>query len=365
MSEKPNPPPDPNRAPARGTEVNPTGRFEAFDLERGEYTQEIHRDDTDADVLPRTKFFVDHSKSALTSNDSPDVGFEFSVNPYRGCEHGCIYCYARPTHEYLGLSAGFDFESKIFVKEDAPELLRKALLAKSWKPQTINLSGVTDCYQPVERRLRITRKCIEVLTEFRNPFTIITKNALVTRDIDLLREAARFDGVKVFLSVTSLDPDVVAKMEPRTSRPAARLEAIRKLTEAGIPTGVMVAPVVPAITDHEMPAILKAAAEAGATSAGYVMLRLPYGLSDLFAEWLGRHFPERKEKVLNRVREIRGGKTNDPNFGSRMRGEGVFAEQMRALFRLHTAKHGLNEKDHDLSTAHFRRAEDPNQLSLF
>ncbi len=352
-------------ASTRGTAENPSGRFEAFDFERGEYAQEIPADDTSPGPLPRTKFYVDHSASALTTNDSPDVGFDFSVNPYRGCEHGCIYCYARPTHEYLGLSAGLDFESKIFVKEDAPELLRKALLAKAWKPAAINLSGVTDCYQPIERRLRVTRRCLEVLGQFRNPYTIITKNHLVTRDIDLIGEMAVRKGAKVFLSITSLDADLIGKMEPRTSRPEMRLDAIRKLAAAGIPVGVMVAPVVPALTDHELPAILRAAAEAGATEAGYTMLRLPYGLGDLFAEWLGRHFPDRKEKILNRVRELRGGKTNDPNFGSRMVGEGVFADQMRALFRLHARKLDLNSKSHALTAEHFRRVEDPNQLSLF
>jgi len=351
--------------PGRGAVQNPVGRFESFDLERGEYAQEIPADDTDVSFSPRTKFYRDHSVSVLTSNDSSDVDFNFSVNPYRGCEHGCIYCYARPSHEFLGLSAGLDFETKIFVKEKAPELLRKALLAKSWNPQVISLSGVTDCYQPVERRLKITRGCLEVLSDFRNPFVIITKNHLVTRDIDLIGEMAGRRGAKVFLSITSLDTELIAKMEPRTSRPSMRLDAIRKLAAAGIPVGVLIAPVIPALTDHEIPAILKAAAEAGATEAEFTILRLPYGLSDLFAGWLGEHFPDRKEKILKRVRELRGGKMNDAHFGSRMRGEGIFADQIRALFRLNARKYGLSERGAELVAEYFRRVEDSNQLSLF
>ena len=351
--------------PGRGAVQNPVGRFESFDLERGEYAQEIPADDTDVSFSPRTKFYRDHSVSVLTSNDSPDVDFNFSVNPYRGCEHGCIYCYARPSHEFLGLSAGLDFETKIFVKEKAPELLRKALLAKSWNPQVISLSGVTDCYQPVERRLKITRGCLEVLADFRNPFVIITKNHLVTRDIDLIGEMAGRRGAKVFLSITSLDTELIAKMEPRTSRPSMRLDAIRKLAAAGIPVGVLIAPVIPALTDHEIPAILKAAAEAGSTEAEFTILRLPYGLSDLFAGWLGEHFPDRKEKILKRVRELRGGKMNDAHFGSRMRGEGIFADQIRALFRLNARKYGLSERGAELVAEYFRRVEDSNQLSLF
>ena len=224
----------------------------------------------------RTQFFKDHSKTVIARNDSPDVGFSASLNPYRGCEHGCIYCYARPTHEYLGFSAGLDFESKIMVKEDAPELLRAELLSPKWQPQVIFMSGVTDCYQPVERKLKLTRRCLEVLAEFRNPVFIITKNRLVTRDIDLLSELARHQAAAVWLSITTLDPELRKVMEPRTSPPAARLAAIRELAQAGIPVGVNVAPVIPGLTDHEMPAILQAAAEAGATAAGYTVVRLPY-----------------------------------------------------------------------------------------
>ena len=217
---------------------------------------------------PRTQFFKDHSQTIIARNDSPDVGFDASLNPYRGCEHGCIYCYARPTHEFLGFSAGLDFESKIMVKEDAPELLRAELSSPKWQPQVIFMSGVTDCYQPVERKLKLTRRCLEVLAEFRNPVFIVTKNQLVTRDTDLLAELARHQAAAVWLSITTLDSDLRKVMEPRTSPPAARLAAIRELAAAGIPVGVNVAPVIPGLTDHEMPAILQAAAEAGATSAG-------------------------------------------------------------------------------------------------
>jgi DNA repair photolyase len=250
------------------------------------------------------------------------VGFEASVNPYRGCEHGCIYCYARPTHEYLGLSAGLDFETKLFVKRDAPALLRAALMKPSWTPRTLALSGVTDPYQPVERALGVTRGCLEVLAAFGNPVTIITKNRLVTRDTDLLSRLAAQGAASAFLSVTTLDEELRRRMEPRTSTIAGRLEAIRTLAGAGIPTGVIVGPVIPGLTDHELPAILAAAAGAGATQASTIVMRLPHGLAPLFEEWLDAHYPDRKRKVLNRIRSLRGGKLNDPRYGTRQTGEG-------------------------------------------
>jgi DNA repair photolyase len=367
----------PKAVRGRGSLSNPNGRFEKTSRETGDYSQlagapaggvdarSIEIEEMVQEARPTTEVLDDHSASVLTTNDSPDVGFDSSVNPYRGCEHGCIYCYARPTHEYLGHSAGIDFETKIYAKREASALLRKALLSRSYRPKVVNLSGVTDCYQPLERKLRLTRGCIEVLSEFRNPFTIITKNALVTRDIDLIAPMAERNATMVLVSITTLDASLVEKMEPRTSRPEARLRAIEALSKAGIPAGVMVAPVVPGLTDSEMPAILKAASEAGARVAGYVPLRLPYGLGTLFEEWLTSHFPERKDKILNRVRAIRGGKTNDPNFGSRMRGEGVFAEQIRSIFELYTRKYGINVDDVELTTEHFRRVENPGQLDLF
>jgi DNA repair photolyase len=252
--------------------------------------------DPEQDPLPQTQFFRDRTSSIITYNDSSDVGFEASINPYRGCEHGCIYCYARPFHEYLGLSSGLDFETKIMVKEDAPGLLRKELSSPKWKPQMIAISGVTDCYQPVERRLKITRGCLEVLAEFRNPVGIVTKNALVTRDVDLLAQLARHRAAAVFVSLTTLDAELRKVMEPRTSPPAARLAAIKTLSEAGIPVGVLIGPVIPGLTDHEIPALVEAAAQAGARAAGYIMLRLPHAVAPLFDQWLTAHFPGKKTK---------------------------------------------------------------------
>lgn len=337
----------------RGTAENPTNRFEKLAVEEGEYVQFIPGEEIGP--APTTQFFIDPSRSILSQNNSPDVGFSFSVNPYRGCEHGCIYCFARPTHEYLGMSAGLDFETKILVKKNAAELLREKLFSKSWKGDAISLSGVTDCYQPIERKLKLTRALIEVLSDFKNPFSIITKNHLVTRDIDLLRPMAELGATAVFMSVTTLDAKLAEKIEPRTSHPSSRLKAIEKLSEAGIEVGVMVAPVIPGLTDHEMPNILKASASAGAKYVGYVPLRLPYVLDDLFIAWLDTHFPNRKEKILNRIREIRGGKLNDSHFGSRMRGEGIYAEQIRSMFHLYAKKEGLNQRVLSLTSSHFKK----------
>lgn len=342
----------------RGVSANPANRFESIHLEPD---AEWNPED---DVLPRTQFLKDHSQSILTQNDSPDVGFGTSVNPYRGCEHGCIYCYARPTHEYLGFSSGLDFESKIMVKENAPELLRKQLSSPKWKPQVIFLSGVTDCYQPVERKLKLTRRCLEVLAEFRNPVAIVTKNLLVTRDLDLLSELARHHAASVYLSITTLDPELRSIMEPRTSPPLARLAAIRKLSEAGIPAGVLVAPIIPGLTDHEIPAILKAAAEAGASAAHFTVVRLPYSVAPLFELWLETHFPDRKEKVLNRLRAMRGGKLYDAQWGTRFRGDGIFADQIEQMFDVARRKAGIKNEGRELSTAAFRRP-DGAQLSLW
>jgi DNA repair photolyase len=340
----------------RGTGSNPANRFErrAF----------VPDPDPGAAPLPRTEFLRDAARSIISTNDSPDLGFEAGLNPYRGCEHGCAYCYARPTHEYLGFSAGLDFETKILVKEDAPDLLRRELSSPRWTPKTLALSGVTDPYQPVERRLGLVRRCLEVLAEFRNPVMIVTKNHLVTRDADLLAELARQEAAAAVLSVTTLDADLARTLEPRTSTPARRLEAVRTLAAAGIPTGVNVAPVIPGLTDHELPAILEAAAGAGAVFAGHSLLRLPHGVKDLFEGWLAEHRPDRKERVLRRLREVRGGALNDPRFGSRMTGEGIYAEQIHALFRLGCRKHGLDRPAPELSAAAFRVPPGP-QLTLF
>lgn len=342
----------------RGAARNPPNRFEAL-----AYDPEPEGVDPEGPA-PETQFFKDPSRSLITFNDSPDVGFEASVNPYRGCEHGCIYCYARPTHEYLGFSAGLDFETKILVKKDAPELLRRELSSPRWKPQVLAISGVTDPYQPVERRLRLTRRCLEVLAEFRNPVVIITKNHLVTRDLDLLAELARTKAAAVYLSVTTLDGRLARTMEPRTSHPTRRLAAIEALSRAGVPTGVLVAPVIPGLTDHEMPAIISRAAKAGARSAGYVLLRLPHAVAPLFEAWLAEHRPARKDKVLNRIRTIRRGRLNDPRFGVRMKGEGIFAEQIADLYSLACRKAGIVGRGPDLSTAAFRRPTSA-QPSLF
>jgi DNA repair photolyase len=342
----------------RGAPANPPNRFEPL-----WYNRDPEWNDQEDPAL-ETQFFHDTSRSIITYNDSPDVGFDASINPYRGCEHGCIYCYARPTHEYLGFSAGLDFESRILVKRAAPELLRRELSSPRWQPQVLAISGVTDPYQPIERRLELTRNCLQVLAEFRNPVVIITKNQLVARDVDILGELAAYQAARVFLSITTLDGSLSRVMEPRASHPARRLSAIETLTHGGVQTGVLVAPVIPGLTEHELPSIIAAAAQAGAGAAGYVTLRLPHGVGSLFEQWLEQHFPDRKDKVLHRIRTIRGGKLNDPNFGSRMRGEGIFAEQIESLYTLACRKAGIAERGPLLSTAAFRLPSN-NQLSLF
>lgn len=314
---------------------------------------------------PRTELLVDPSRTVVATNDSPDLGFRASVNPYRGCQHACSYCYARPTHEYLGYSAGVDFQTKILVKPRAAELLRKQLLSPGWKPQVLALSGVTDPYQPAERRLRITRGCLEVLVEFRNPVVIVTKGFLVTRDVDLLAELAHVNAASVMLSITTLDAELQRKLEPLASPPSKRLAAIEALARAGVPVGVMTAPVIPGLTDHELPAILLAAANAGASSAGLVVLRLPHGVKELFSDWLTQHYPDRRDKVLNRLRALHGGALYDSRYAHRQRGSGEFAEQIQALFELGLKRARLARRGAELSTAAFRRPGVADQLSLF
>jgi DNA repair photolyase len=346
----------------RGASWSPANRFE-----------KLHIDQNDLDVVdvalgteerPRreTQYFRDGTKSVITRNNSPDVGFEASLNPYRGCEHGCIYCYARPTHEYLGLSAGLDFETKIMVKTNAPELLRAELESPRWNPQTLVMSGVTDPYQPIERKLCITRGCLEVLAKFRNPVAIITKNRLVTRDVDLLRNLAAHDAVAVNISVTSLDSNLQRVLEPRTSSPQARLDAIRQLRSAGIPTGVMVAPIIPGLTDHEVPKVLDACAKAGAQFAGYRIVRLPWAVAPLFEHWLEEHFPERKAKVLGRIRDLRNNRLNNSQWHTRMTGEGIFAEQIASMFAVSCRRNRMCAHP-KLSCASFQRST--MQLGLF
>jgi DNA repair photolyase len=347
----------------RGALENPANRFEKIFLEPD---ADWNPDDDfgGRSQGPRTQFFKDHSASVISRTDSPDVGFMTSLNPYRGCEHGCIYCYARPFHEYLGFSAGLDFESKIMVKEDAPELLRKELSSPKWQPNVIFMSGVTDCYQPVERKLKLTRRCLEVLAEFRNPVFIITKNTLVTRDIDVLQELAKYNAASVWLSITTLDTELRKVMEPRTSPPAARLAALRELSAAGIPVGVNAAPMIPGLTDHEIPTILQAAYEAGARAAGYTVVRLPYAVAPLFEKWLETHFPDRKDKVLNRLRAMHGGKVYKSDWHTRFGGEGIFAEQIAQMFHVAKRKAGFADTMPELSTSAFRRAGGV-QLGLF
>lgn len=343
----------------RGAGENPPNRYER--LHREEDAAAL--DEDELRQVP-TEFIADHTGSILSENDSPDVPFRYSINPYRGCEHGCVYCYARPTHEYLGYSAGLDFETKILVKEEAPELLAEAFDRPTWEPEAVALSGNTDPYQPGERRFELTRRLLQVFLDYQNPVTIITKNYLVTRDLDILEKLAAKNLVRVTLSVTSLQPKVIGSMEPRTSRPARRLKAVERLADHGVPVGVNVAPVVPGLTDEELPAILKAAAERGATRAGYVLLRLPGPVESLFIDWLEREFPGRKDKVLNRLRQMRDGKLSDHRFGHRMKGQGTFAETIQFLFDLQCRRHGLNDHSTELDTSRFRRPP-KGQLHLF
>lgn len=352
----------PTAIPARGATFNPANRFERLAITFDDAA--VHEaGSVEPGPALRTQFFRDHASSVIMRNASPDLGFAASINPYRGCEHGCAYCYARPYHEYLGFSAGLDFESRIMVKEDAPELLRAELMRPSWRPEVLAMSGVTDAYQPAERRLEITRRCLAVLAEFRQPVGIVTKNRLVVRDVDLLAQLASVGAARVTLSITTLDETLAAALEPRAAPPRQRLEAIRLLRQAGVPAGVNIAPVIPGLNDHEIPSILEAAAAVDASFAGWGMLRLPHGVKDVFLEWLDRHFPEKKARVLARIREVRGGQLNDSSFGARMTGEGIFAEQIRALFRAAARRLGLDRAIAPLSGAAFRRPG-PEQLKL-
>ncbi|RMF66364.1 MAG: PA0069 family radical SAM protein [Calditrichaeota bacterium] len=343
----------------RGANNNPANRFEPLYVEPDPEDLARWRE-----CGVRTEYFIDHTRDILARNDSPDLPFEYSLNPYRGCEHGCIYCYARPTHEYLGFSAGLDFESRILVKPDAAKLLAQRLRSPRWRPQSVVFSGNTDCYQPVEKQLRLTRACLKVFLQFRNPVSVITKSALVLRDLDILRELARLNLVYVTLSVTTLDPELSRKMEPRASTPAKRLDALEKLARAGVPTNVNIAPLIPGLNEHEVPAILREAAARGVTSAAYILLRLPWGVKELFAEWLANVYPHRAGKVLHTVEETRAGRLNDPCFGTRLRGEGTRAEAIARMFELSCRKVGLTQKKFALSTEHFRRG-DLRQGELF
>lgn len=348
----------------RGAGSNPEGRFETRRVEAADdgWMKEP------ADELPplETTVTAERARHIITRNDSPDVPFEQSINPYRGCEHGCVYCFARPAHAYVNLSPGLDFETRLFYKADAARLLEEELARPGYVCKAINFGANTDPYQPIERDLKVTRSLLEVLQRFRHPLTIVTKSALVERDIDILSDMARDALVSVFLSVTTLDAGLKRALEPRAPAPVARLGVMRKLNEAGIPVGVLVAPVIPAVNDHEIEAILEACAAAGARSAGYVMLRLPYEVKTLFREWLTNHMPERAERVMSLIRGMREGKENDPRFGSRMHATGSYAELIAQRFKVCSRRLGLDQgRGFQLSTAYFQaRRAAGGQLDL-
>ncbi len=348
----------------RGAAIDPVQRFTGREVSWD--GDELDFEEATGEGAPeRTRVFRDASKSVLSHNTSPDIPFDVSLNPYRGCEHGCSYCYARPTHEYLGLSAGLDFERRIFAKQGAPALLAAELANPSWRPRHLAMSGVTDPYQPVERVLGITRGCLEVLAAHRHPVGIITKNALVVRDVDLLAELARWGAVRVAISITTLDEDLRRRLEPRTSTARARLDAIRTLADAGVPVGVNVAPVIPGLNDREVPAILAAAADHGAQGAAWTLLRLPGAVEPIFVDWLRDHAPLRAERVLARVRETRGGALSDVRFGHRHRGEGTYARQLAQLFDVHRRRVGLDRAWPPLASEHFRVPGRAVQAGLF
>ncbi|MBR0344278.1 MAG: PA0069 family radical SAM protein [Rudaea sp.] len=354
----------PQRTKGRGAPSNPEGRFESLTKTREDDGWE---QETEPEPRPETTVTEERARTIISHNESPDIHFTASINAYRGCEHGCIYCYARPSHSYLNLSPGIDFETKLFAKTNAAEQLRKELAKPSYQCSPINLGANTDPYQPIERRYRITRSIIEVLGEHRHPFTIITKNALVERDLDLLAPLARDNLVHVFVSVTSLDNRLASTLEPRASAPHRRLKAIEALNAAGVPCGVMVAPIIPMVTDKYLEKILEGAAQAGAPAAGYTIVRLPYELKHLFREWLALHVPERADHVMSLIQQMRGGRDNDPNFGSRMRGEGEFADLIRQRFQLACRKYDIDRgRPVRLDTSLFRvpRAASP-QGELF
>ncbi len=343
--------PVPSRERGRGAKINPSGRFESLQEELVDDGWETLAE------LPRlkTEIFTETPKTIITRNQSPDISFDRSINPYRGCEHGCVYCYARPAHAYMGLSPGLDFETKLFIKPAAAALLREELTAPSYVPKTLALGTNTDPYQPIERTYRITRSVIEVLAEFKHPFGIVTKSYSVTRDIDLLKPLAALGLVKVAISITTLDRKLARAMEPRASSPEKRLAAIEELSKAGIPIVVMMGPIIPGLNDHEIEAILKAAYAAGAREAGYTMLRLPHEVKDIFKDWLEKEYPDRAAKVMSLVKSVRGGDENDPNFGTRMTGSGPYAWTIGRRFQLAAQRLGLNATRVKLTLELFKR----------
>ncbi len=348
----------------RGAKSNPVGRFE--DETREAFDDGWYYEDEEQLPTLETTLLQENAKSIITRNDSPDIGFEQSINPYRGCEHGCIYCYARPSHAYMNMSPGIDFESKIFYKVDAAKLLEKEINKPKYICKPIVIGANTDPYQPSEAKLKITRSIIEVLNKYHHPFAVITKGALIARDIDIISDMAKRNLAKVAISVTTLSPSLKYILEPRTGAPKARLRTISELTNADIPVAVMAAPMIPMINDMELENILKTAAEAGAKQAAYTLVRLPYEVKDLFKEWLAKHFPDRAEHVMSIIRQMRSGKENDPNFGSRMRGKGEFADLLSLRFKLACKRYNLNaNKTPSLDTQQFRpNPNSPEQLDL-
>jgi DNA repair photolyase len=361
-----------NHARGRGAQLNPGNRFESVRLHvLGDHLDHERAENPDAanGAQVQTSILDEDTKTVLNHVESPDIGFSWSINPYRGCEHGCIYCYARPGHEFLGLSSGLDFETKIFAKPRAPELLRRALFNPKWTGEYIMMSGVTDPYQPAERDREISRGCLKVMAEFRQAVAIITKNKLILRDLDILRELNQWQGVHVAISLTSLDNDLAHKMEPRASSPKSRLEAIEGLASAGIPVRVMTAPIIPGLNDREIPALLIAAADAGAKAAGFVTLRLPFQIKDLFLDWLKREFPQRAAHVESLIRQMHGGELYSTNWFQRQKGQGPFAKQLAETFKLFKRKHGLDGPFPKLNEKAFGRDVaaplEPGQMGLF
>ncbi len=353
------------RPRGRGTALNPANRFESVRLDvLPSAVEEAHRENP-CGVQVRTRVYRDTSRTIINRVDSPDLNFNWTVNPYRGCEVGCTYCYARPTHELLGFSCGLDFETRIVAKPDAPVLLRRELASSRWRGETIVMSGVTDCYQPLERRLEITRRCLEVFSECRQPVGMITKNRLIVRDLDLLASLAEHRAVNVTLSLTTLDKKLAAVMEPRASRPLDRLRTISDLAAAGIPVSVMLAPIIPGLNDHEIPHLLEAAAEAGAASASWIMIRLPHQVKTVFLDWLQVQFPDRAAAIEGRIRDLHGGRLYESRFGDRGRGHGALAGQIAATFRVFAARLGLHRPLPAPSSRAFRRPGDVGQMRLF
>lgn len=359
MEAKPSENDNPGYHRGRGAQVNPRNRFLPT-----QYVQE-HSEGIDEWWQPdaATEYIESHPRTIVNKVDSPDLGMMYSMNPYQGCEHGCIYCYARNAHQYWGYSAGQDFEHKIIIKRNAPELFRRFLNKKSWQPEPISISGNTDCYQPAERRMRLTRQLLQIALEYRQPVAMITKNALILRDKDILEKMAQMNLVCVFVSITAMDEGLRRVMEPRTATYSQRLRVIRELTEAGVHTGVMAAPVIPGINDQELPHILSAAREHGALAAGYTIVRLNDAVEVIFKDWLAKNFPDRYDKVCRLIASCHGGEMHDSQWGRRIKGEGSIAALISRQFKIQTKKLGLNEKRFSLETALFRRPG--QQLSLF